>query len=698
MASTDENKQATLEAQQLATDIWLITTSEQNREDLFRKAVTALAHSQEEASLILKNLTRIAPELATHFSLRTPAQIYDTPFRIICAGDDGNFPFAPGQPVRQYLAVSYCWRHEDNAWPDDRSTTHSPWPFSKPFVDAILNERGVDSEDGRNVAYRRECIFVDAICIDQTNENEKQGSIAMMDVVYKSCRKLIILLEDVMFSDEEMAIVNCIDHDQIVSGVQGLGHTVKDTDLPLLTRVWRKVEASRWWGRSWCWHEFEVNEPWNDLRCSFYAHCATFVVRNPTRGTFKIKWLQLLFIRAIAAGHTATEEVHSTEELRGDSRWSIADNRISRHGDGHDRRAGSKRSSIMARLYVINDTRSTLTTDLIQIALNLSGLALYYTGKAQLTREEVAFMITTLALSAGEKSPLTLMRDKMLTIDGEESWLSAQVAEFDFSVPSFVLDGITGIHSVTPKAIELDLLFFESPSLSVSSKEVQWTFEIFPENPIATTPPTYRDGLSRSMQVYDDTLWDTPRRTFLAQACNCGLDFIVRLWKQLEREVVHESYNQAMFHRFESNETLRPYAERLVELLASNAKQTGKEHPLFEIVLLFLTWLTDPRSIYYISAFCLRIPCAKDDYALASGIMLRTMEGIEADKLRLAIPTDLIGTSCQMFRVWVLRPKDESDYGEYRIVGKMLLLGEPALVPNEMLRLARRQVVTARSQ
>lgn len=678
-----------LQARTISNGIWEVVLQRTNREVLFGNAVTAISKVQREAELVLSNLQRLSPDLASLFGVRTPTQMYDTPFTVICESDTGNFPFGKTQPVKQFLAVSYCWRHEHSDWPADGSRPLPPWPFSKPFVDAVLEERGVVSESGRHPDFRRECIFVDKMCIDQQDEHEKQRSIAMMDVIYKTCRKLMILLEDVVFTEAEVDAVASIDYDHITPGPE---REINDLVLPHLISAWRKLEKSRWWSRSWCWHEFEVNEPWDTLRCSYYVHCATFVVQNTTGGTFKMRWLQLLWIKAMTGlPGVANTQAHSAEKLRDDLRWAIADNRISRYEDSAERQYGSSRSSIMARLYVINNTQSTIATDLISIALNLSGLALFHRGTKPMTRAEVVWAVATLALAAGEKSPLALMTTTMLMIDGQESWLSQQAAEFDTNVPQFMLGSNTGLCAITPHIIKLDLLFFEHSAQWATEDDMAFTYHVFPANAIMTAPPRYRDNAQRPPQSLVDQACEMRIRVFLAQACRCGLEFVLRLWAQIHRDVVQESYSQGMYKAFDANEALKPSAIALLEHLAEERDvPASKESSFLETLHLFLTWLTDPRSMYYISAFCLRMPCAEKDFALMSGPTMRNLEGCVDQKMwRLAIPTDLLDASCQMYRVWVLQPKAggglrqlenglwENTNGEYTIVGKMLLLGEP---------------------
>lgn len=424
-----------------------------------------------------------------------------------------------------------------------------------------------------------------------------------------------------------------------------------------------------------------------------------------------MRWLQLLWIRATTGlPGTANKQAHSAEKLRDDLRWAIADNRSSRYGDSAERQHGSTRSSIMARLYVINNTQSTIATDLISIAMNLSGLALFHRGTKPMTRAEVVWAVATLALAAGEKSPLALMTTTMLIIDGKESWLSQQAAEFDTNVPQFILGSNTGLYAITPHIIKLDLLFFEHPAQWASEDDMAFTYRVFPANAIPTTPPRYRGNSQSQPQSLVDQSCEMRIRVFLAQACRCGLEFVLRLWAQIHRDVVQESYSQGMYRAFDANEALEQSAITLLAHLAVEKDvPASKESSFLEKLLLFLTWLTDPRSTYYISASCLRMPCAEKDFALMSGPTMRNLGGqMDQHRWRLAIPTDLLDASCQMYRVWVLQPKAggglrqshnglwENTNGEYTIMGKMLLLGEPdQLLPDSASRVREGQSVTA---
>jgi hypothetical protein len=87
------------------------------------------------------------------------------------------------------LAVSYCWPNP--GWEAvEAAQPMTKWGISVPMANKILELR--DSKD--------EGVWVDRMCIDQTNDDEKKIAIGSMDIIYRASRRLIMLLEDVQLS------------------------------------------------------------------------------------------------------------------------------------------------------------------------------------------------------------------------------------------------------------------------------------------------------------------------------------------------------------------------------------------------------------------------------------------------------------------------------------------------------------------
>jgi len=247
--SSADNKSDGPVVRSIGDSLYEVTTSRQNRINLFADAVQRLDEAGDEADVIIQNLHAQAPHLAKYFHRRTPDLIYDVPFKLVCESDLGHVPFDEEHVIRQYLVVSYSWRF-DESWPDKNLRPYAPWPVSRPFVEAILAERGVHTSNpkDRNANYRREGIWFDQMCIRQQDEDEKMKSLAMMDIIYKSCRRLLIVLEDVVFNEDEIRVVKGFDALPIE---RQASWTPPTEDCPHLDSLCRKVESSRWWTRSW---------------------------------------------------------------------------------------------------------------------------------------------------------------------------------------------------------------------------------------------------------------------------------------------------------------------------------------------------------------------------------------------------------------------------------------------------------------
>lgn len=208
-----------------------ITLSADQKDSLFSNAITSLRQNVHETELILENLQRWSPELARPVVKRTPDTILDTPFRLVRERTPADH-----RSTTSYLCISYCWLSAD--FKGAGLEPAAPFPFGEPFVQAVLDQRS-GTEEG---------IWIDQLCIRQLDEVEKLRAIASMDVVYKSCRRLVIILEDAHLDDAEAAMLEKYDSKK-------LNFTVtwqpERSDVDALVSLCRKVTATRWWTRAW---------------------------------------------------------------------------------------------------------------------------------------------------------------------------------------------------------------------------------------------------------------------------------------------------------------------------------------------------------------------------------------------------------------------------------------------------------------
>ncbi|KAI0412572.1 hypothetical protein F5X98DRAFT_318654 [Xylaria grammica] len=699
----------------IGDNLYRVAVSRQNRINFFSEAVQRLSDNNDEAELILRNLQAWSPELASFVGLRTPELIYKVPFRLICESDTGGVPFDEEVVLRQYLAVSYCWRPEegsDDTWLGARIPVYKPWPISRPFVDAILAQRGVHTTDPdlQDVNFRREGIWIDQMCILQNDPEEKAQSIAMMDIIYKCCRKLLIILEDVILDPDEIRVFERYEpYLQRTSHDQEAWMPLPEEE-PHISRIVNKIETSRWWTRSWCWHEFEINEPWSDLRANPYAHGAVMIVANSEGGTFSLKFGAFFSIRASVDLYA---DDNTPDRSRRVYRWILMANNMSPYFDPARRGEGARRSSIMARFNASSMCQCRHLEDLVSITLNVSGLALFFSAQSALKTEtekagaagpgDVLFFVSALCLAAGETTPLTTMCGEMLQLSKRNatlSWLSNDVAQPDPAVKRFTIGGIKYIHGLSPYHIKLDLVFFEMPIVNTSEEELHSSYQFLPESPIVSARVNYKQQYK---DIYQnpwgpdegrDEKLDTPRRKLFVNACSNGLRYICHLWEAVEEQFLQTSFDDNLSEPFTPDISLQDTAKQLLEYL-SPADSTNMHY--LNILIQFISFIKDPRSARVMSPLMSRIRCNNDSgAAIIHGLVIRQGYSFEQTRVRLAMPRDLLDMPWSANRVWVLEPYEipngedlrnhtgliESPGEVWKIVGKAQCLGDVLVPPS----------------
>jgi hypothetical protein len=244
---------------------------------------------------------------------------------------------------------------------------------------------------------------------------------------------------------------------------------------------------------------------------------------------------------------------------------------------------------------------------------------------------------------------------------------------------------------MTTEDIELDMIFFKSDWQLV--EDLRATFAVFPSLiptilPAKYTPDRFED-LTKSEYSEEDL--DQCRRRFLAGCIMNGYAYTSRLWDQLKRDVVIASYNDTIFKDFLPHPPFHDAAQELLRQLHTASGVPGGSTQItftLEDAHLFLTWLADPRSMYYIGAYTHRLGSAPDSAAQALVTGLHPKEYTDkgpVSELELAVPLDLLGASCATYKVWILRPaKGETKDSKWRLVGKALLLCEPTLINEEI--------------
>jgi hypothetical protein len=643
-----------------------LTLSHENKAELFKEAISKLSQSSDEASSILNNLNEWNPTDASRFALRSSSMILDTPFQLIFPTSARPSFDETGLYVRQYLAISYCWNSSD--------VSHDSWPISKPFVEAVLGEKD----------HPREGIWMDQLCIDQSSSIHKAESIAAMDIIYRSCIRLVVLLEDVFLDERESQLPGNYNPNRVPEGVES----------ELYASFFHKVNGARWWQRAWCLHEFSVNDPWTDKRRCNYVHNATFIVNGPNGTTIKIKWFDLHMIMSSTLLAFATPGNNVLSTFNGQYIFSGVER-------GNDVQNGMS-SSLMARHNGVIQKGSRFLADRLSILINMCGLGLAYVGGEMETEDEFLYFSTLLALALGERYSLSMFSQRSILFGNVPTWLAPSTAPKDTSIPRFALGGIQCVHRISMQNIELDMIFFKPHLEKIADEDLERTYAIFPEK----LPPEQSAGhvSSESEEVRVSTHVGNNlvefRRRFLAGCIMNGYSFIARLWEQLNREIVGRDYRNGIT----PDPTLQLAAQELVAQLTDSGLENDLSSQPFTIedAHLFLTWLTDPRSAYYTGFLHpYSLSCTSDGQKALVTALHANEEKLNDgpdEELQVAIPVDLLAETCSLLRAWVLRPVNNTKgTSRWKLVGKALLLGEPDLMRDVEISSEREGVRTVSS-
>lgn len=290
---------------------------------------------------------------------------------------DADIVSDPSVCVPSYLAVSYCWHNKTwNAVKAAHSVTE--WGVSLPMATKILELR--DTKD--------EGVWVDKICIDQENKDEKKIAIGSMDIIYRACRRLVIVLEDVQLTKAEEAIG--LKYAELYESMclkvrQNQSRAPRGTALSTRAGMWtRRTSLLSWHSRAWCAHEVSVNKHGkvnNPLLLCFEADNRVL--------SFEFRFLYNLVTCLYRPEARATRKDNPSNSTLLDLTAILADpscptlfQRMVRIGRLRPRRHDPQ-VSLLHHLTSISSFRRQEVADLCAIAINTAGLPLVFTGTIQ---------------------------------------------------------------------------------------------------------------------------------------------------------------------------------------------------------------------------------------------------------------------------------------------------------------------------
>ena len=413
-------------------ELSVFPVSQRNRSFLFRDAVRECGRDIKKSRLLLAQLQLFRLDFSKDLKIKDSRRLC-APFRLLCEHTTRKQK-SPSRTFESFVALSYCWHDKD--WVTHRRLGRgsSPWPISQRMFYGLLDER--ESPD--------EGIWIDASCIEQRDEVEKRHAISNMDLVYRSARKVVAVLEDIAISDYEETLLQSLLNEQDRS-FSDLEEIEKRTATLLLIRIL----SARWFQRAWCSHELQL------------ARDLILLIPTP-RGIYRMPrdWVEELY-------SMTTDFMYTQEDLRSLYVFRSYDF-LTRSMECSENKVTC---SPMCQFSDNMDLPCSIESDKIGISFNIVGLQLSFWGPKK-SRDECRWILAMVALLSGDPTVLCGVEEPLVFKDPQslrptQSWLRWYDSNEDpfMAFGGSKMDELPCILAIKFEAIKLKMLGLQLLSL-----------------------------------------------------------------------------------------------------------------------------------------------------------------------------------------------------------------------------------------
>ena len=406
----------------------LVEVSHQDKLKSFQVGIKASQAAWPETEKTLARLKQFYPSTAQGFRLKGEA-ISQAPLRFLCESSEQNQQDSLRR-FDSFLALSYCWHNA--SWEPAGGLGHPEmeWPISSQMVYALLKQRVTSSEG----------VWIDQCCIDQTDESEKSLAIGSMDLVYRSARKVVVVLEDIWISEQDEIMLQ-----DLFTNHENDDWTPQSENLNPLFLVLHRIVSARWFRRAWCSHELQLG--------------TDFVFLLPdSNGVVELNLDSLEVLYSETVDHVLQND--DLTKMMTESFLSY--DFLTRAMNSRDEHVGK---SLISAFSDIDLLECSVPTDKVSIAINTANLQLYFTGRDKLS-DECRWLLALIALSASDASALCGVEDLLKINDGagepSYSWMhwSNDGEDTRIALGPSKLREPSCITTVDQYGITLDLLCF----------------------------------------------------------------------------------------------------------------------------------------------------------------------------------------------------------------------------------------------
>ncbi|MCJ1344709.1 hypothetical protein MMC31_002912 [Peltigera leucophlebia] len=264
-------------------------------------------------------------------------------------------------------------------------------------------------------------VNADRHCINQDDEREKAMAVASMDIIYKCARLIVVVLEDIWIDkSEEDVLRDLID---MYRKKALLDLTTKPELSRIATGLLWKIFSARWFSRAWCGHELHVsNNQVFLIRIKGEDAVGGRIVRITAEFLHDLSTIEADFVSWVADSDEfmSMKAIYNSRRARFNK---LIYARLSRQpGPLIQSQDNAKMPSYMRIFAETFSLKSSITSDKLAIALNISQCGLYLKGSAK-TNSECCELFTLLALAVGDSTALSSSGDKMRGDGNKLSWI-----------------------------------------------------------------------------------------------------------------------------------------------------------------------------------------------------------------------------------------------------------------------------------
>ena len=486
----------------------VVEVSHQNKLELFSNAIEVSQQAIPETERLLSQLQVYDSTTAEQFRLKDET-VSKVPFRLLTGVSE------QAQNFGSFIALSYCWHNSSWAVAKGLEEPESEWPISPVMVKGLLAQRESDNEG----------IWIDQRCIKQSDEEEKMLAIACMDMVYKSARKVVVVLEDITLTRQQKSLVEYLIENQEAPESDW---AIFENDLPGLSSILVTILSARIFSRAWCSHELQLGtaalflvpgpgdelvEVTMDALESLYSVTSDFCMEHKTFSN--------LLVDVSLSYDFLTRAIQAKDRKEKSHEYSSTE--VSTFLEGR---------SFMTEFSDILQLQCFVESDKVSISLNLAGLQLYYKGQND-SLDDCRWILAMVALSAGDARVLSNVEEPLDLNNGSENpswmWWGEDLENVMVDSVGEKLTEVSSIASVDRNQITLDLFAFEgSLRLNEPSQSSLIRVEIFltylQKQMASVDRPYWMTHRASATEFNREFSW---RQDILACSFDCGMEWMI---------------------------------------------------------------------------------------------------------------------------------------------------------------------------